>query len=87
LSALIRKKRKSFLEAKNSVANFAYFMTETNSSGKITPRNLLVIDEAHNIEGELSRFIEVSVSERFAKTMLKLKFPSRATQFQAVRVD
>jgi ATP-dependent DNA helicase DinG len=80
-----KKEKKEFLEANNSVANFAYFMTETNSSGKITPRNLLVIDEAHNIEGELSRFIEVSVSERFAKSMLKLKFPSRATQFQAVK--
>ena len=80
-----KKEKKEFLEAKNSVANFAYFMTETNSSGKITPRNLLVIDEAHNIEGELSRFVEVSVSERFAKSMLKLKFPARATQFQAVK--
>jgi len=80
-----KKEKKEFLEAKNSVANFAYFMTETNSSGKITPRNLLVIDEAHNIEGELSRFIEVSVSERFAKSMLKLNFPAKATQFQAVK--
>jgi ATP-dependent DNA helicase DinG len=80
-----KKEKESFLDSSNSVANFAYFLTETNTSGKITPRNLLVVDEAHNIENELSRFVEVSVSERFSKSMLKLNFPARATQFQAVR--
>ena len=80
-----KKEKKDFLESWDSVANFAYFLTETNSSGKIKPRKLLVIDEAHNIENELSRFIEITVSERFAKHNLKLKFPRNVTQFQAVR--
>ena len=80
-----KKEKKEFLEANESVANFAYFLTETNTSGKCVPRNLLVIDEAHNIENELSRFIEVKVSERFAKHALKIKWPQRLTQFQVVK--
>tara|TARA_A100001011_G_C14317845_1_gene848829 strand:- start:1675 stop:3291 length:1617 start_codon:yes stop_codon:yes gene_type:complete len=80
-----KKEKKAFLESELSVANFAYFLTETNSSGKITPRNLLIIDEAHNIENELSRYVEVSVSERFAASVLKMKWPARSTQFQAVK--
>lgn len=80
-----KKEKQEFLESWDSVANFSYFLTETNSSGKIKPRKLLVIDEAHNIENELSRFIEITVSERFAKHNLKLSFPRNVTQFQAVK--
>ena len=58
-------------------------MTEANYSGKIKPRQLLIIDEAHNVETELSKFIEVSVSERFVKSSLKLDFPNISTHHQA----
>jgi len=58
-------------------------MTESNYSGGIKPRQLIIIDEAHNVETELSKFIEVSVSERFCKTILKLSFPDITTHHQA----
>ena len=61
--------KNKFLESHESVTNFPYFLTEATFSGKIVPRNLLVIDEAHNIENELSKFIEVQVSERFCKSI------------------
>jgi ATP-dependent DNA helicase DinG len=75
--------KKEFLESSLSVTNFPYLMTESNYSGGIKPRQLLIIDEAHNVETELSRFIEVAVSEKFCKSALKLSFPSLTTHHQA----
>jgi len=72
-----------FLASPESVTNFSYFLAETTYAGKLKPRNMLVIDEAHNVETELSKFIEVAVTERFAKT-LKLQMPHITTQLQAI---
>ena len=80
-----KEEKKRFLEEKESVTNFPYFLTESNFSGKITKRQVLIVDEAHNAESELSRFVEVSVSEHFAKTLLNLTFPATHTQFQIFR--
>jgi Rad3-related DNA helicase len=60
-------------------------MTEAAYSGKITPRKFLVVDEAHNIETELSRFVEVAVTDRFVRSVLKTALPKKLTQFQAFK--
>ena len=78
-----RKAKQKFLDANLSVTNFPYLMTEANYNGKIKPRQILIIDEAHNVESELSRFIEVSVSEKFVKSQLKIDFPNVSTHHQA----
>jgi len=75
--------KKDFIDSPESVTNFPYLLTESNYSGKITPRELLVVDEAHNAESELSKFVEVTVSERFCKQMLDINWPGKPTQFQA----
>jgi len=80
-----KQKKVAFLESTESVTNFPYFLTDSTFIQKITPRNTLVIDEAHNIESELSKFIEIVVSERFAKTVLKLKWPQNTTQYQVFK--
>ena len=49
------------------------------------PRDLLVIDEAHNIQTELSKFIEISFSSKFAKNILKIPFPNKFTQFKIMK--
>jgi len=41
---------------------------------------MLVIDECHNIESELSKFIEVTFSEKFSKEVLKCKVPTGEDQ-------
>ena len=69
--------KRSFLETKLGVTNFAYFLAETNYSGHLKPRQLLVVDECHNTELQLSRFVEVVVTENFAKRVLKLKLPEK----------
>lgn len=78
-----KQAKKSFLESQASVTNFPYFLAETNYAGHITPRQTLVIDEAHNVETELGKFIEVAISERFAK-MIKVNMPEIRTQKQAI---
>lgn len=80
-----RKAKESFLNAYLSVTNFPYLLTESNYSGKITARQLLVVDEAHNTDAELSKFIEITASEQFATRVLKLKWPKANTQLQALK--
>ncbi|MAH43614.1 hypothetical protein CL614_07915 [archaeon] len=75
--------KEEFLKSKESVTNFPYFLAETTYAGKIKPRQFLVIDEAHNVDTELSKFIEISVSERFCQQILKLQLPKLNTQAQA----
>ena len=77
-----RNAKKAFLESREGVTNFPYFLAETTYAGKITPRNTLIIDEAHNVGTELSKFIEVTITERFSKK-LKLIMPELRTQLQA----
>jgi Rad3-related DNA helicase len=73
-----------FAMANEGVTNFSYFLTEAAYSGRvITPRQVLVIDECHNAEEALSRFVEVTVSERFARSILKLDMPVFKTEVQA----
>lgn len=78
-----KEAKREFISASESITNFSYFLTETSYIGKLEPRQLLVIDEAHNIDNELCKFIEVTVSERFAKSVLKLNMPTINTHKQA----
>lgn len=78
-----KKKKKDFIEKNLGITNFSYFLTEKNYSSKLPNKKVLIIDEAHNLESELTRFIEISVSEYFAEKILKLKVPNNlGTQFK-----
>lgn len=74
------QEKQDFIESPISITNFSYFLAETTYAGKLTPRALLVVDEAHNTEAELGKFIEVSFSEKFARDVLKCKIPKLDTQ-------
>ncbi len=78
-----KNEKKAFIDAPSGVTNFPYFLAETTYSGKLQPRSVLVIDECHNAEVQLSKFIEVAVTERFSKNFLKLTMPLIKTQKQA----
>jgi ATP-dependent DNA helicase DinG len=77
--------KESFIKSPEGVTNFPYFLAETTYAGKLKPRNVLVVDEAHNADSQLGKFVEVTVTERFSKDMLKLKMPDLKTQFQAFK--
>ena len=83
-NCVYRTAKQEFMDSHLSVTNFPYLLTECNYSKKIKPRKLLVIDEAHNVETELSKFIEISVNEKFAHQTLKLSMPDISTHHQAV---
>ena len=51
------------MAAKGTILNYAYYLAELNYSGGFGPRDLLVLDEAHNAEGALMGFIEVTLSD------------------------
>ena len=81
-----KKKKKDFVEKELGITNFSYFLTEKNYSQKVPNKKVLVIDEAHNLENELSRFIEISISSYFSDKILKLKVPNDLnTQFKVYK--
>lgn len=71
--------KQEFIESPLGITNFSYFLAETMYAKQLVPRSLLVIDECHNIENELGKFIEVTFSERFARTTLGCKIPKLDT--------
>lgn len=80
-----KEKKKKFLESRESITNFPYFILESTYSGKITPRNVLVIDEAHNTESVLSNFVEMGISQYFAEKIVKVKWPVKVTPVNFVK--
>jgi Rad3-related DNA helicase len=78
-----KAKKKKFIEKRLGITNFSYFLTEKNYSQKLPNKRVLVVDEAHNLENELTRFIEISVSSYFSEKILGLKVPRGLdTQFK-----
>lgn len=51
------------IAADNALMNYAYYLAELNFQGGFGPRELLVLDEAHNAEGALMGFIEVVLAD------------------------
>ena len=74
-----KKAKDKYIDDPHGVTNFSYFLTETRYSGKLPKKTLLVIDEAHNVTEELSKFIEVTFSDRFAKTFVGIELPQKIT--------
>ena len=72
--------KQAFIESPISITNFSYFLAETMYGKKLTPRDLLIIDECHNTENELGKFIEITFSEKFAKEVLKCRITALNSQ-------
>jgi Rad3-related DNA helicase len=72
--------KQEFIESPIAITNFPYILAESMYAGKLEPRALLVVDEAHNTETELGKFIEVTFSEKFARDVLKCKPPRSDSQ-------
>lgn len=74
--------KRAFLGSPIGVTNFSYFLAETRYAGALKERGLLVTDECHTIENELSKFIEISFSERFSIDQLNCSFPETYEDLQ-----
>lgn len=79
LNCTYKQQKELFVNGTLGVTNFSYFLHETKFAGKIPRKQLLVVDEAHNLPDELSKFIEVTFSEKFAKEFLNKQFPEGLT--------
>ena len=79
-----KKAKEKFIGSSYGITNFSYFLAETQYVGKIKPHQLLVVDEAHNSELELSKFIEIGISKRFCTRVLKITMPDFSNQKQAI---
>lgn len=77
--------RKEFIDATEGVTNFAYFLASTMYTDKLKPRELLIVDEAHNADLELANFIEIVVTEKFSRDTLKIRMPQFKTQHEAYK--
>lgn len=51
------------MEARGALLNYAYYLAETNYGYGFGPRELLVLDEAHAVEGTLMGFVAVRLSD------------------------
>lgn len=71
--------KEEFLTWPIGITNFSYFLAETMYAKQLKKRSLLIIDECHNVEAELGKFIEVTFSERFARTVLGCRIPKLDT--------
>lgn len=74
-----RDEKNTFLNAIDSLTNYSYFFAESTYAGGIVPRDLLICDEAHTIEESLSKFVEISISERFARSLNVKTFPDNVS--------
>jgi len=72
--------KQEFIDSPIAITNFPYILAESMYAGKLEPRALLIVDEAHNTETELGKFIEVTFSEKFARDVLKCKPPRSESQ-------
>lgn len=61
--------KNEFIHGQLGVTNYSYFLAETVYAGKLEPRELLVIDECHNLPATLSKFIEIKITEKFCDTL------------------
>jgi len=84
-NCVYRNAKESFLKSPEGVTNFPYFLAETQYAGKLTPRQVLIIDEAHNVDSQLSKFIEITISNRFCKSFLNFEIPKGLTSAKYVK--
>ena len=75
-----KEAKRAFIEAEMGCTNFSYFLAETMYGGALTPRQLLVCDEAHGIEAEISKFIAIKIEPGSENEVVKVALPSFSGQ-------
>lgn len=77
-NCIYRQSKDQFKADRDGVTNMQYFLSETTYVGELKKRRLLVIDEAHNCDSELSNFINITITEGLVIS-LGLEFPNKET--------
>lgn len=66
--------KEDFKVALAGVSNYSFMLSEAVYAGGLQERDLIVFDEAHNIESEVRRWATITIKERFTKE-LHLRMP------------
>lgn len=72
--------KKQFMGSHLSTTNYSYFLNITKYTEDFDdPRQLLILDEAHNIEEEVSGFVDIQIDERMCDkvSLILPKFNNR----------
>jgi Rad3-related DNA helicase len=56
--------KKAFIAGLMGVTNFAYYLNETQYSGQLKNRQLLILDEGHNTEGQILGFTDTVINPK-----------------------
>jgi|SRR5579863_3022981 len=59
--------KRNFQTTPMGVTNFDYYLNETMHAGQLKNRNLIVCDEAHNVEGKILGFTDTSITKRLCE--------------------
>jgi ATP-dependent DNA helicase DinG len=65
-----------------AILNTSYFITEANYVGGFAARNMVVVDEADRLEDTITKFVEISVSDRMIDRM-SLDLPRYVTVYDS----
>jgi ATP-dependent DNA helicase DinG len=69
--------KETAIAANTATMNYAYYLAELNYSGGFQPRELLILDEAHNAEAALMSFIGITLSDsKLASVGLAERIPA-----------
>lgn len=71
-NCVYQQAKMSFLTSELAITSFAYFL----NSKQMPKRQLLIIDEAHNIENQLMMYVETRIDRSFCENILNLQWPS-----------
>ncbi len=55
------------------ISNYTYLLTEANYVGELSPREVLISDEGHNIEASIMDFVKVPISEEILDIVNKYR--------------
>lgn len=61
-SCAYKAAKAAFVASPAALTNYAYFFTERYYSGQLPGRRVLAVDEAHRLEGEVLKFVDIRIS-------------------------
>jgi ATP-dependent DNA helicase DinG len=68
--------KRAFINCPLGVTNFAYYLNETQYSGQLKNRQMLVLDEGHNTEGQILGFTDTELTQKRSEEYGAGKIPT-----------
>ena len=79
-NCVYRMRKQLFMDAPVSITNLSYFLHETTYAKECEFRELLIIDECHNLEKELMSFVDIGLHSYYVKKTFGMELPDFSTK-------